>query len=196
MESPASTGCCGWSARRPAGLRPGLLLARIAVAPLPPYVGSRLRAAALRLAGFQIGHGTIFAGMPAIAGDGELRRRLRVGSHCWVNVGLRLDLSERIEIGDHVTIGHEVLLLTAGHRFGGSDHRAGTLSMAPVRIGRGAWLGARCTVLPGVTVGEGAVIAAGAVVTRDVPPNTLVGGVPARVLRELADQGDGSPDAA
>jgi maltose O-acetyltransferase len=158
-------------------------------------VGARLRAAALRLAGFQIGRGTTFAGMPAIAGNGELRPRLRVGDCCWVNVGLRLDLSERIEIGDHVTIGHEVLLLTSGHHFGGSQHRAGALSVAPVRIGHGAWLGARCTILAGVTVGAGAVVAAGAVVTRDVPPNTLVGGGPARVLRELGDQGEGLPYA-
>ena len=62
-------------------------------------------------------------------------------------------------------------------------------------IGKGVWLGARCTILPGVTVGDGAVVAAGAVVVRDVAPHTVVGGVPARFLREL-DPGTDAEDAA
>ncbi len=168
-----------------ASLKPYLLLARLAVAPLPPHVGPRIRAAALRRVGFQIGRGTSFASMPAIEGRGDLRRRLRMGTGCWVNVGLQLDLAERIEIGNSVVIGHDVLLLTTSHQYDDPGYRAGMLIRAPVTIGSGAWLGARCVVLPGVTIGEGAVVAAGAVVTRDVPPHTLVGGVPARVLREL-----------
>jgi maltose O-acetyltransferase len=56
----------------------------------------------------------------------------------------------------------------------------------PVTIGNGAWLGARCTILPGVNVGEGAIVAAGAVVTHDVPANTMVAGVPARAIRDLS----------
>ncbi len=171
------------------GLQPRLLLVQLAVALVPEYVGLRIRSYALRLAGFQIGRGTLFLGMPTIVGRGDLRRLLRIGNYCSINVGLRLDLGERIEIGDHVSFGHEVMLLTTSHHFGGAGRRAGSVAMAPVCIGSGAWLGARCTVLPGVTVGEGAVIAAGAVVTSAVPPNTVVGGVPARVLRELAEQG-------
>jgi maltose O-acetyltransferase len=169
------------------GLQPALLLARLLVAPLPQHVGGRLRASALRLVGFDVGYGTMFAGMPVIAGSGDLRRRLHMGRHCWVNVGLHLDLGSRIEIGDHVTIGHDVLLLTTTHRIGSSYHRAGDLTTAPVCIGRGAWLGARSTIMPGVTIGEGAVIAAGAVVIRDVRPDTVVGGVPAQQLSNLAD---------
>ena len=63
--------------------------------------------------------------------------------------------------------------------------RRANLLPAPVRIGDDAWLGANVTVLPGVTIGNGAVVAAGAVVSRDVEENTVVGGVPARVLRRL-----------
>jgi maltose O-acetyltransferase len=102
-----------------------------------------------------------------------------------MNTGLRMDVGATITIQDHVVIGHEVMFVTSTHAYGGPDHRAGTLTVAPIVVEEGAWLGARCTILPGVTVGRGAVVAAGAVVNRDVPPNTLVGGVPARVLREL-----------
>jgi maltose O-acetyltransferase len=167
------------------GFQPGLMLVRLVVSPLPEHTCSRLRTVILRLAGFRIGCGTTFAGMPLIAGSGDLRRRLYFGSHCWVNTGLRLDVGATITICDHVVIGHEVMLVTSTHDQGGPEHRAGRLTVAPIVVEQGAWLGARCMILPGVTVGRGAVVAAGAVVNRDVPPNTLVGGVPARVLREL-----------
>jgi maltose O-acetyltransferase len=65
------------------------------------------------------------------------------------------------------------------------SRRAGDLKAEPVTIGDGAWIGARATILPGVTIGGGAVVAAGSVVTRDLPANVLAGGVPARVIREL-----------
>ena len=59
---------------------------------------------------------------------------------------------------------------------------------APIRIGRHVWIGANATVLPGVTIGDGAIIAAGAVVTRDVPENAIVGGVPARIMRQFKEE--------
>jgi acetyltransferase-like isoleucine patch superfamily enzyme len=82
-------------------------------------------------------------------------------------------------------IGQEVSIITAGHQIAGPFYRAGTLRPAAVRIGGGVWIGARATILPGVNVGPGTVVAAGAVVAHDVPANVLVGGVPARVLRSL-----------
>ena len=63
--------------------------------------------------------------------------------------------------------------------------RRGDLEPAPIRVGNDVWIGANATVLPGVTVGDGAVIAAGAVVTRDVPPMTVVGGVPAKIIKHI-----------
>ena len=94
-------------------------------------------------------------------------------------------IRSRVTIHDGVSVGPYVRLITDSHEIGPEDHRAGTGVTRPIVIGAGAWIGAGVTVLGGVTVGDGAVIAAGAVVTRDVPPNTVVGGVPAQVLRAL-----------
>lgn len=168
------------------GLHPRLLLAQALVAPLPPFVGSRLRAAALRLAGFRIGHGTLVWGMPTISGTGDIAARLQLGHGCWLNIGCVLELGAPVTIGNDVGLGQQVMILTTSHQIGPAHGRAGTVIAAPVTIGDGAWLGARCTILPGVTVGAGAVVAAGAMVTRDVAPNTVVGGVPARAIKDLA----------
>lgn len=164
-----------------------LLFARLAVAPLPAHAGGRLRPAALRLAGFRVGKGTIMLGMPEINGPDGLYDNLQVGQNVFFNVGCILDLESRITIGDEVALGHGVILMTTSHAVGGPVRRAGPLFARPVSIGSGTWLGSRSIILPGTTVGHGAVVAAGAVVNRDVPPNTVVGGVPARVIRELPE---------
>jgi maltose O-acetyltransferase len=74
------------------------------------------------------------------------------------------------------------MILTTSHKLGPSSHRAGPHDLLPVKIGDGAWIGARATILPGVTVGEGAVISAGSVVNKNVPANSIVAGAPARVV--------------
>ena len=78
-----------------------------------------------------------------------------------------------------------VIIITDDHEIGPPWHRCGDRVARPVVIEDGVWIGARVTLLPGVTIGRGSVVAAGAVVNKDVPPNTLVGGVPARILRTL-----------
>jgi len=88
-----------------------------------------------------------------------------------------------IYIGNRALIGHNYVIATLNHDMD-SAKRANPLSV-PVHIGAGAWLGSNVTVLTGLTIGEGAVVAAGAAVTRDVAPRTVVGGVPARVIKEL-----------
>ena len=170
------------------GTHPRLLAARLVLAPLPRYTGARIRARVLRAAGFDVARNAVFCDMPIIRGGSNLCRLLHVGDNVFVNVGCVFDLNERIDIGDNVQLAHEVLLLTTTHEIGPPQVRAGKHVIAPVRIGRGAWLGARSTILPGVTVGEGAVVGAGSVVTKDVAPHTVVGGVPARVIVEHLPQ--------
>ena len=167
------------------GLHWRLLLAQFPLAFLPPHVGSRLRVAFLRTAGFAIGQGTLMWGAPTITGPGDLYGRLTIGHHCWFNVDCFMELGDTITIGDQVAVGQQVMLLTTKHLVGSAGRRAGAVDTAPVHIEEGAWLSTRCTILPGVTVGAGAVVAAGAVVTKSVLPNQLVGGVPARLIRTL-----------
>lgn len=168
------------------GLHPRLLLTQALLAPLPMHVGSRLRRHGLRAAGFAVGRGTVFWGMPRFTGGRSLARNFAIGRRCVMNVGCFFDLGAPVTIGDGVAFGHQVLVLTTSHELGPADYRAGAPYSRPVSIHDGAWIGARATILPGVTIGAGAVVAAGALVARDVPANTMVGGVPARPLKALA----------
>jgi maltose O-acetyltransferase len=130
-------------------------------------------------------------GLPIIFGPGKWGPRLTIGKRCLFSIHISIDLSAPITIGDCVSVGPRTMLVTGGHEIGSSLFRAGQLSPRPIRLGDGAWLGARCIILPGVTVGEGAIVASGSVVTKDVPPNTLVAGVPAVVKRQLGGIGEG-----
>lgn len=152
---------------------------------LPVNVGNRLRLRLLRLSGFRIGQSGMIMGMPTIVGQGNIYKKLQIGNGCLFNMGCYFDLAAPITIEHNVGVGNDVLLLTGSHEISDSGRRVGNLIASPIVIQEGAWLGARCVVLPGVTIGRGAVVAAGAVVTKDVPPNSLVAGVPAKVIREL-----------
>jgi maltose O-acetyltransferase len=153
--------------------------------PLPTGVGNRTRAQLLRWCGLHIGTGTTVAGPLTITGGRRASDNLRIGRHCFINVGCVFDASNGIEIGDGVALGQQVLMTTNSHASDHPDRRAGALTPQPIRVGDGAWIAARAVLLPGVTVGEGAVVTAGAVVTRSVPPHTMAGGVPARHIKDL-----------
>jgi acetyltransferase-like isoleucine patch superfamily enzyme len=115
---------------------------------------------------------------------------VRVGRHCFIGLDTWLDdqFPELITLEDDVTISFRVMVVVHddARRLDRTEAGAGDGTVAPVTLKRGCYLGAGCIVLPGVTVGERAVVGAGAVVTRDVPARALVAGVPARVVKELA----------
>ena len=108
-------------------------------------------------------------------------KNLTIGKHVFLNSGCKFQDQGGITIEDGTQIGHNVVLATLNHSLDPA-HRKDVIP-APIHIGRDVWIGANAVILPGVTIGDGAVIAAGAVVTKDVPENTVAGGVPARVIK-------------
>ena len=110
---------------------------------------------------------------------------IRVGRNVFVNQNCTFYDLGGLDLADNVMIGPNVSLLTAGHPLAPSQRRAATIGH-PIVIGKNVWIAAGATVIGGVTVGENSVVAAGSVVTRDVPPNTLVGGNPARAIRPIS----------
>ncbi|HKB68176.1 MAG TPA: acyltransferase [Pyrinomonadaceae bacterium] len=123
---------------------------------------------------------------------GRYYENLRVGDHCYLGRELFLDLQDKIFIEDEVTISHRVMILTHTDS-GASPLKYSSLpaSQSPVTIRRGAYIGANVTILEGVEIGEASIVGAGAVVTRSVPPATVVAGVPARVIKNLgSEQGE------
>jgi acetyltransferase-like isoleucine patch superfamily enzyme len=110
-------------------------------------------------------------------------KNLILGKRVFINSGCKFQDQGGLTIGDDVLIGHNVVIATLNHAFS-PEHR-GDLEPQPVRIGNRVWVGANATILPGVTIGDGAIVAAGAVVTKDVAPRTVVGGVPAKVIKVI-----------
>ena len=163
-----------------------LILAQVLTWPLPLFVGSRIRTYVMRAVGFKgIASTVIMGGMPTIIGNGPVHKKLTVGSVTFINAQCFLELTSEIHIGKSVALAEQVMVLTSSHKIGSSSHRSGALFVKPVKIGDGCWIGARAVIFPGVTIGNGSIVAAGAVVTKDVPENVLVGGVPAKIIREL-----------
>lgn len=111
----------------------------------------------------------------------EFGKNLSFGNNVFVNMGCRFQDAGGITIGEGSLIGHGCTLTTLNHAV--DPERRADMLPAPVVIGRRVWLGASVTVVPGVRIGDGAIVGAGAVVTRDVLPDTIVAGVPAKVIR-------------
>lgn len=115
----------------------------------------------------------------------DFGKNIRLGERVFLNAGCRFQDQGGLEIGDDCLIGHNTVIATLNHDL--SPRRRGDLHPSPVVIGRNVWIGANVTILPGVTIGEDAVIAAASVVTKDVPARALVVGSPARVIRTVGD---------
>ena len=113
-------------------------------------------------------------------------KNIHLGKDVFINMGCKFQDQGGIFIGDGALIGHNVVLATLNHAMAPEDRA--TMVPTSIHIGRNVWIGANATVLPGVTIGDGAIVAAGAVVTKDVPENTVVGGVPARIIRQVSEE--------
>jgi acetyltransferase-like isoleucine patch superfamily enzyme len=116
----------------------------------------------------------------------DFGRNIRVGKSVFINHGCEFMDRGGITLEDSVLIGPKVNLITINHPVEPSRRRS--TFCAPILIRRNAWIGAGASVMPGVTVGENAIVAANAVVTKDVSPNTIVGGIPARVIKTFDEE--------
>lgn len=116
----------------------------------------------------------------------DFGKNITIGKDVFINSGCHFQDQGGIEIGDGALIGHNVVLATINHDLNPRKNRKN--HYAPIKIGAHVWIGSNATILPGVTIGDYAVVAAGAVVTRDVPAMTIVGGVPAKVLKVVQEE--------
>ena len=150
---------------------------------LPPTRLFALRWWLLRLARIDLSENVSFCGRGWVYGRGSLS----IGKNTWISPGAVFHTHQQasISLGSNCDVGPGAEFITGGHVIGDMTRRAGVGTAKPITIGDGCWIGARSAILGGVAIGHGCVIAAGSVVIHDVPPNSLVAGVPARVKRKL-----------
>jgi maltose O-acetyltransferase len=191
------------SPERPAGertMRERMLAGELYLADDPVLAEEQARAARLLDRFNQTGvddgaerHGLLLALLGQLGEGSEIKPplrcdygyRIRVGTRTFVNYGLvALDVAS-IAIGDDVEIGPNVQLLTPTHPIDPDTRRAKWEAAEPIAIGGNVWLGGGVIVLPGVTIGENTVVGAGSIVTKDLPPDVVAAGNPARVVRSL-----------
>jgi acetyltransferase-like isoleucine patch superfamily enzyme len=165
-----------------------LFLVQLLIRCLPDSAFGNVRAALYRAAGFvDIGANVYFGGMLQLRGYGDIYSRLHIGDGTIINAPCYIELNAPVVIGRDVAIGHHTTIITSTHDLGPAARRCGPRREAPVAIGDGSWVGAQSTILGGVTIGPGAFVSVGSVVTKDVPANAQVGGNPSRVVRLLED---------
>ena len=116
----------------------------------------------------------------------DFGKNLHIGKRVFINSGCRFQDQGGITIGDESLIGHNVVFATINHDY--NPENRGTMYLKPIVLERRSWIGSNATILPGVTVGENSVVAAGSVVTKDVPPNTIVAGNPAKFTSNLEEK--------
>ena len=168
------------------GFHPRVHLYNMAAGLLPERTNGETRAQLLRLAGFDVAPDVSIHGSLKVTGPGRLQQRLHIGRGSTIDARCVLDLSEDLLIGERVTIEPGVMILTSTHELDVPQRRAGDVVTSPVSIGDGAWIRARSIILPGVKIGAGAIVEAGAVVNKDVDAHLRVGGIPAVKLEQLS----------
>lgn len=113
----------------------------------------------------------------------DFGKNIHVGKNVFINACCHFQDQGGITLGDDCLIGHNVVFATLNHFI--EPAKRASMHPAPIVLGKKVWVGSNSTILQGVTIGDNSIIAAGSVVTKDVPANTIVGGVPARILRNL-----------
>lgn len=161
--------------------------------------GSHIAWKALRLEGLpyiSVGQGTLLAtGIQLTAWDHHNGKRftpsISIGDHCTIRENCHITAINSISIGNYLLTGTNVLITDNSHgeasreQMGIPPTQRPLFSKGPVKIGNNVWLGNNVCVMPGVTIGDGAIIGANAVVTHDIPPYSVAGGIPAKVIKQL-----------
>ncbi len=113
-------------------------------------------------------------------------KNITVGKNVFINACCHFQDQGGITLGDNCLVGHNVVFATLNHGFAPEERQS--MLPAPIVVGRNVWIGSNSTILQGVTIGDNSIIAAGSVVTKDVPANAIVAGVPARFIRSISPE--------
>lgn len=135
----------------------------------------------LRMTGMKIGKGTRIVGPLRI----DICSNVTIGEDCWIGRNFAVHGNADVTIGDRCDIAPEVTFATGTHKVGGPERRAGEGYCQPIHVGNGCWLGIRAVLLAGVSIGDGNIIGAGAVLTRSTEANALYAGSPAKKVKDI-----------
>ena len=116
----------------------------------------------------------------------DFGKNITVGKNVFINACFHFQDQGGITLGDNCLVGHNVVFATLNHGFAPEERQS--MLPAPIVVGRNVWIGSNSTILQGVTIGDNSIIAAGSVVTKDVPANAIVAGVPARFIRSISPE--------
>lgn len=154
-----------------------LLVNHVFAGPNPHFF--RIKRWLLRSIGFKIGENTKIVAPFYSTGEVE------IGSNCWIGANFVVRGLGKVVLGNNIDVGPDTTYITGTHYIGDKKRRAGTGYNTIITIGNGCWLGAKSVFVNNITIGESCVIAASACVCKDIPNDKMVGGVPARIIKEL-----------
>jgi len=161
-------------------------VARVLSRLLPNVASGIIRGRIYRWAGFDVGKGAFIMGNLLLTSAApDFYSKLSIGEGATLADAITINLDDKVTIGKNAAIAPHVVIYTGSHQIGPGSKRIGDFTSLPVTIEEGAWVRVGAILVPGVTVGRGSIVAAGAVVLKDVPPNTYVEGNPAQVVRQL-----------
>ena len=131
----------------------------------------------------RVGHGSRIVG-PIKLGNCSC---VTIGKDCWIGAGMTVYGDGSVTIGDNCDLAPDVAFITGSHEIGGPERRAGKGKLFSIEVGNGCWLGARCAITNSVSVGNASIVAACALVNKPIPANSIAAGIPAKMIREMAE---------